>query len=118
MLLPARGFHDGRDRCALRLSQHAKDGFLFGAATGWARNTLKLCRSFGASLAALPARFYCVFCCATFEIPFGCDGIGAVTTEAPQWQQGQRGGIRIEPKALFSLRTLTLYCQRQSSPFW
>ena len=43
--------------------------------------------------------------------------LGAVTTETPQWQKGRRGGIQIEPKALFSLRTLTLYLRRQSSPF-
>ena len=52
MLLPARGFHYGRDRRALRLSQHAKDGVLFGTAAGWRRNALKLCRSLGASLAS------------------------------------------------------------------
>jgi hypothetical protein len=45
-------------------------------------------------------------------------GLGAVTAETPQWQPGRRGGIQIEPKALFSLRTLTLYRQQQSSPFW
>ena len=36
--------------------------------------------------------------CDIFEIPFGCDGTRAVTTEAPQWQYRQRGGIRDEAK--------------------
>jgi hypothetical protein len=86
MLLPSRSFHNGSDRCALRLPQHAKDGLLFGAAAGRARDTLNLCRFFGANLARLPAQFYCVFCCATFEIPSIATALGAVTAEAPQWQ--------------------------------
>src|SRR5262249_2133520 len=36
--------------------------------------------------------------CDIFEIPFGCDGTSAVTTEAPQWRRSQRGGIRDEAK--------------------
>jgi hypothetical protein len=43
--------------------------------------------------------------------------LSAVTTETPQWQHGRRGGIQIEPKALFSWQTLTLHLQQQSSPF-
>ena len=61
MLLPARGFHDGGNRCAFRLSQHGKDGLLFGATADWARNALRFCRSFGASLVARGLGFTAFF---------------------------------------------------------
>jgi hypothetical protein len=93
MLLPSRGFHDGSDRCALRLPQHAKDGLLFGAAAAWTRNAVTLRRSFGANLAACRLGFYCVFCYATFAIPSIVAALGAVTTEAPRRQHGRRGEI-------------------------
>jgi hypothetical protein len=61
MLLPSRDFHDGSERCALRLPQHAKDGLLFSAAAGWTRNAVTLRRSFGANLAACRLGFTASF---------------------------------------------------------
>jgi hypothetical protein len=116
MLLPSRGFHDGGDRCASRLSQHTKDGFLFGAATGWPRNTPKLCRSIGASSAA-PWLGFTAFFAVQHLRSLGYDGTKRRHCRSPTVATGPAGRDPDKPNSIFSFPTLTLYWRRQSSPF-
>ena len=117
MLLPARGFHDGRYRCALRPSQHAKDDFLFGAATRWARNTLKRCRSFGASLAAYRLGFTAFFA-VQHLISLRLRWHKRRHRRSPAVATGPAGRDPDRAEGPISWPTLTLCLQRQSSPFW
>ena len=94
VLLPARRLHDGGDRCALGLSEQGEDGFLFGPAAGRTRGRVPRLRGpFRAALGARKLGLCGGFAVRHFRILFGCDGISAVTTEAPQWRHRQRGRI-------------------------